>query len=93
MTAASSSSTAPQVAKMPAPTSSTSEPLPSAAPALSRRRGRGCFREVSSHYLSTTLPPFPTSTAPPVAKMPEPASSTSEPLLSRRGCFREVSSR
>jgi hypothetical protein len=55
--------------------------------------GRGHFREVSSHYLSTTLPPLLTSTAPTVAKMPEPASSTSEPLPSRRGYFCEVSSR
>jgi hypothetical protein len=37
--------------------------------------------------------PLSTSTAPPVAKMPEPALSTSEPLSSRCGCFREVSSR
>jgi hypothetical protein len=93
MAAASSSSTVPPVAEMPAPTSSNSEPLPSAAPALSRRCGRVRFHEVSSHYLSTTLPPLPTSTAPTVAKMPEPTSSTSEPLPSRRGCFREVSSR
>jgi hypothetical protein len=92
MTAASSSSTAPPVAEMPAPTSSTSELLPSVAPALSRRRVRGRFREMSSHYLSTTLPSLQTSTAPLVAKMPEPASSTSEPLLSCRVCFRELSS-
>jgi hypothetical protein len=37
--------------------------------------------------------PLPTSTAPPVAEMLAPDSSTSQPLLSRRGRFREVSSR
>ncbi|CAD6205826.1 unnamed protein product [Miscanthus lutarioriparius] len=54
--ATASSSTASPVTEMPVPTSSTSEPLPSAAPARLRRRCR-IVREVSSRYLSTPLPP------------------------------------
>jgi hypothetical protein len=66
-------STTPPMTEMPAPASSTSEPLPSR---------RGCFCEVSSCYLSTTPPPLQTYTAPPVAEMPAPTSSTFEPLPS-----------